>query len=504
MNKEGKCIILSRVSTDGQDLEQQTESVRKLCLIDGFSDGDIIVIEDKESAVLLSEEERNGLNEMKEVINGNPGMVKCVYAYEISRISRRSEVNYSIRNFLRDNRVQLKICVPMITVFDDEFNVKAEANLMYSLFNALAENEGYIRKARMKRGKDRNKKLGLFNGGKVLYGYKTDEDGRFIIDEDESGVVKRIYSMYCSGFYSTHDISDLLWNEGIIKQGLRRSRDNFVRRILNNDNYIGNDVYPKIISEDEYNVSKRLLNERVNKPRRCYNGNVYFGHKLLYVKGSGRGFIIRKSDCLYKEDVSGYCVNANVIDSLLLYCADYAYKNHSKSDYEKLVGSYNKDLKSCLKRLDNYDIEEKKIKDSLDKLEERIIIGIISDKKADEIQKKLLNDIKNIVYKRTKDENLRITLENILETIQEESGTKNEVFLDVYDMDEKGMQDFIRKEIERVEIFKKNDGCYLANIKYKNPLIDSQIYEVIPRKHKVKLYGEYVDDFKFIMRFNRK
>lgn len=57
-----KVIILSRVSTLGQDLVQQTEAVRKLCLMDGFSDGDIVTIEDKESAVLLSEEERNRKN----------------------------------------------------------------------------------------------------------------------------------------------------------------------------------------------------------------------------------------------------------------------------------------------------------------------------------------------------------------------------------------------------------------------------------------------------------
>lgn len=55
-----KVIILSRVSTFGQDLKQQTEAVKRLCYVDGFSDDEIIIIEDKESAVLLSEEERNG------------------------------------------------------------------------------------------------------------------------------------------------------------------------------------------------------------------------------------------------------------------------------------------------------------------------------------------------------------------------------------------------------------------------------------------------------------
>lgn len=55
-----KCIILSRVSTIVQDLNQQTEEVKKQALADGYTE--IIIIEDKESAVKLDEESRLGLS----------------------------------------------------------------------------------------------------------------------------------------------------------------------------------------------------------------------------------------------------------------------------------------------------------------------------------------------------------------------------------------------------------------------------------------------------------
>ena len=58
-----KCIILSRVSTLIQDLVQQTEAVRKQAMADGYED--IVVIEDKESAVKLDEESRLGLTRLK-------------------------------------------------------------------------------------------------------------------------------------------------------------------------------------------------------------------------------------------------------------------------------------------------------------------------------------------------------------------------------------------------------------------------------------------------------
>lgn len=74
INMENKAIILSRVSSEHQTLEQQTEAVLKEVRRDGYTDDNIIIIEDKESAIKLSEEERNGLNKMKEYINNDPSI----------------------------------------------------------------------------------------------------------------------------------------------------------------------------------------------------------------------------------------------------------------------------------------------------------------------------------------------------------------------------------------------------------------------------------------------
>jgi len=127
-----KCIILSRVSTLIQDLVQQTEAVRKQAMADGYED--IVVIEDKESAVKLDEESRLGLTRLKNMILSDPA-IKCVYAYELSRIGRRPEVNYNIRNFLQEHRVQLIILSPYMKVFDDDFNIIETSNDMFGLID---------------------------------------------------------------------------------------------------------------------------------------------------------------------------------------------------------------------------------------------------------------------------------------------------------------------------------------------------------------------------------
>ena len=73
----GKAIILSRVSTSQQDLTQQTEDVLREAHKDGYSDRNIIIIENVESAIKLSEEERQGLNKMKDYIKRDSS-IQCV------------------------------------------------------------------------------------------------------------------------------------------------------------------------------------------------------------------------------------------------------------------------------------------------------------------------------------------------------------------------------------------------------------------------------------------
>ena len=63
-----KVIALTRVSTLSQELESQKLKVISAIHADGYSDDEIISISNKESGVLLSEEEMLGLDQMKREI----------------------------------------------------------------------------------------------------------------------------------------------------------------------------------------------------------------------------------------------------------------------------------------------------------------------------------------------------------------------------------------------------------------------------------------------------
>ena len=141
-----KAIILSRVSSNHQTLEQQTEAVLKEVRKDGYTDDNIIIIEDKESAIKLSEEERNGLNRMKEYINNDPS-INAVYLYEISRLSRRQTTLFNIRDFLIERKIQLIILQPYMRLLDENGEMQQSTSLMFSVFSSFCESEMALKKS---------------------------------------------------------------------------------------------------------------------------------------------------------------------------------------------------------------------------------------------------------------------------------------------------------------------------------------------------------------------
>lgn len=81
-----KVVLFVRVSTENQELDSQIEALKKSAYADGYTDDDIIIIAKKESGVKLKEAEREGLNDLKRVIERN--IIDGVYLYELSRLSR--------------------------------------------------------------------------------------------------------------------------------------------------------------------------------------------------------------------------------------------------------------------------------------------------------------------------------------------------------------------------------------------------------------------------------
>ena len=160
----GRICLFVRVSTIGQQLESQEDLLKSAAISDGYDEANFIIIGKKESAIKLSEEEREGLNELKNLIQTED--IECIYIAELSRLSRVPETLYSIRRFLFDNKVQLKCLKPQFTLLTkDRTKYDPQSNLIFSIFGVLAEQEMVEKKERFARGKKRKAKEGRFSGG---------------------------------------------------------------------------------------------------------------------------------------------------------------------------------------------------------------------------------------------------------------------------------------------------------------------------------------------------
>ena len=387
-----KVIVLSRVSTEGQDLTQQTDEVLREVHKDGYTDSNIIIIEDKESAIKLSEEERHGLNMMKDHINNNPN-IKCVYIYELSRLSRRQLVLFSIRDFLVERKIQLICLKPYFRLLEVNGEMSQTGSLMFSLFSSLSESEMMLKQERMMRGRRRNKELGKSVGGRPPFGYDVDKNKRYVIDPKNSLIISRIFKDYGYNNKSMRGIAIELKEEGYFSNPSLNATHQYIQRILNNPIYKGEFPYPQIIAPELFSVVQQNISR--------YNTNKITRKKEPFLlKGlvcdAKTGYILSINgaiDTYFSKHHSGVAIRKNNIDPVVW--------EHSKIMYERYVMNKDKLLtliksqyQTTAKKISVVDQEIKDIGVKLERTEESYILGRISKKKSEQLRTRLLEEKK--------------------------------------------------------------------------------------------------------------
>ena len=386
-----KAIILSRVSSLQQDLSQQTEEVLREARKDGFTDRNIIIIENVESAIKLSEEERHGLNKMKDHINKNP-KIECVYIYELSRLSRRQLVLFSIRDFLVERKIQLICLKPYFRLLEVNGEMSQTGSLMFSLFSSLSESEMMLKQERMMRGRRRNRELGKSVGGKPPFGYDIDKEKRFIVDPQNSLVISRIFNDYGYNNKSMKDIAIELKEEGYFTSSTNTLCLR-IRTILNNPIYIGEFPYPKIITPELFSIVQQNISQ--------YNENRITRRKEPFLlKGlvcdSKTGYILSTNgaiDTYFSKHHSGVSIRRSNIDPVVWEHSKVMYERYVMNK-DKLLQQIKESYKTTAKKISVVDQEIKDIATKLERVEESYILGRISKKKSEQLRTRLLEERK--------------------------------------------------------------------------------------------------------------
>ena len=386
-----KAIILSRVSTQQQDLTQQTDEVLREVHKDGFSDDDIIIIEDKESAIKLSEEERRGLNRMKYEISEDPS-IKCVYIYELSRLSRRQLVLFSIRDYLVERKIQLICLKPYFRLLDCDGKMSQTGSLMFSLFSSLSESEMMLKQERMMRGRRRNLTLGKSAGGRPAFGYITDKDKKYVIHKEQAELLRRIFKEYAYSGMTIRDIATNLKEEGYFPDTSLKTLTLRITNYLKCRLYIGEGAYPQIITPKLFDdAQKSLTNNKTihklnHKEQFLLKGLICDAHTGCILSGNS------SLDSYFSKHCSGVAIRRLNIDPIVW---EYSKMMYSRFIMNRalLQKQIDKEIATTRKKLNTIDQDMNNIQARIDKVEERLILGRMSEKKADELNHQLQTDL---------------------------------------------------------------------------------------------------------------
>ena len=143
-----KAILLIRVSSASQELDEQASNLIEEAKNKGYSKNNQILLKDVESAISLRENERKGLNRMKEAIE-NDKSITAVFVWELSRLSRDPIVGHSIKAFFIENHIQLYCKSPEFTLLEpDRSDISRSGSMFFSMFLEMAEAEMRTKKER--------------------------------------------------------------------------------------------------------------------------------------------------------------------------------------------------------------------------------------------------------------------------------------------------------------------------------------------------------------------
>ena len=255
--KESKCIIFLRVSTTSQSTDGQSNNVIRMAEASGYTKEQMFFIEEQESGIKLSEEERLGLNKMKQLIETDSS-IDCVFTSEVSRIARTKKVLFSIEDYLIRHNIQLSIYEPRIDLLNTDGSVNDAAETIFTLYSQFAESEMRTKKLRFAYGKARCRKNGKWDGTMLPLGYTVDDEKFVRIDETSAEIVRTVFNLYATGDWSTTTLAQELQKLNVTDDKHRAITQSRIADILSTERYTGEDIYPQIITRELFDKCKML------------------------------------------------------------------------------------------------------------------------------------------------------------------------------------------------------------------------------------------------------
>ena len=234
MEKTILCII--RASTERQETESQKKELVAYCKAKGFTEEQMEFIEVAgASARKLNKKYIQMLEDIKATILTNP-TIKSVALWHLNRLGRVESKLHEMKEFFVEHKIQVYCKNPEFILLNDDGTANAAGGITFSVYASLVKHETDEMFAKTKRGRDRNKAQGIYNGGNIKYGLTLDNTKHFIINTEEASIIRLIFDLYSSGKYSIYKLVLELNSRDITKNGQKMNYD-MVQGILADKSY---------------------------------------------------------------------------------------------------------------------------------------------------------------------------------------------------------------------------------------------------------------------------
>ena len=405
MEEQQKVIagLYPRVSTEdqsrfGHSLDEQEDRLKKLC---EFKDYEIYKVY-REEGVSAKDTNRPKFKEM--IQDMKDGKINKIIVYKLDRLTRSIQDLENICKMLEEYNCDLE------SVAEEINTGNVNGKFFIRMLTILAQLEIERTSERTKFGLIGAAKKGHISGQPALGYTKKDKSKKLVIDDLESDVVKRIFSMYLEGSSVCH-ICEIFNEENVLNKHWATIT---VDKILSNKIYIGSiehgkrdkkntqifeDVVPAIIDKTTFEcVQKRKEKNLKNyKRKRAY----IFMQKILCPK------------C--HKIIGGESSTSGTGDKHIYYKCNYCKRRISEKKIESKLMKFLNDMLDFFLIIDNSfkpsmyrDIDEeitkyeklkKDLNDKITRIKQEFMNGEIAAKSFEKELHYLEKEIKNIEIK---------------------------------------------------------------------------------------------------------
>ena len=363
-----KILAIVRESTTRQSPESQERELTEFIKSKGYTEEEIdYIVATGASAHQANESYLNYLQEIKNKTQGEDG-IKTVCLWHLNRLGRIKQYLAEMEHFFVENKIQMFVKLGFdMPLLGEDGKETTGASIAFSVYSALVEVETQEMFEKMRRGKEQNKREGKYNGGKIKFGYTLNEENKYIIDPETSGIVYDIFNKYINEDWSCKKIYDYYTSLGVFQPYHWKNHGyRVITKMLKDEAYTkGQEPYYKPFIPVEMQEKALSMLERFKERKR--SGNIYFCKGLLTDKETGLKLGASRGTLVYTHLIreKSYNISINVLDYIAWREARniYIFKDAWQNSENEEV--YNNQIEENEKRI-------KLLNDSIEDLRNKI------------------------------------------------------------------------------------------------------------------------------------